>query len=283
VKILVAGKHGQVAQALVRAASSQALDVVALSRAEMDITDRQSVETAIADHQPAVVINAGAYTAVDRAESEIEQAFAVNKTGPLNLAKACDGAGIPLLHISTDFVFDGCKESAYLETDVCNPINVYGQSKLAGEEVVAKFNGRHIILRTSWVFGGEQNFVVTMRRLAQDRDQLNVVSDQVGGPTAASHIAETLLTIAKAVVRPHFADWGIYHYCGSPAVSWYEFACEILKDEPSVGVSAIPSADYPTPAKRPRNSALDCAKIRSIFSITQPDWKNAVSLKKEKQ
>jgi len=276
-KILVAGRDGQVGQALVRTANKRGLELVALSRQELDITNASDVELAIAQHNPDVVINAAAYTAVDKAEEDREQAHSINTLGPELLAKACDAVSIPFLHVSTDFVFDGEKESAYLETDTCNPLGVYGASKLAGEIAVSQLCLRHIILRTSWVFGGEQNFVNTMRRLAKDRDQLNVVDDQRGGPTAATQIAEALLIIAEKVVNPVFDNWGIYHFSGAPAVSWYEFACEILKDVPSVTVTPIPTSQYPTPAKRPANSVLDCKKIETAFSIKQPSWKVALT------
>jgi len=276
-KILVAGRDGQVGQALVRTANKRGLELVALSRQELDITNASDVELAIAQHNPDVVINAAAYTAVDKAEEDREQAHSINTLGPELLAKACDAVSVPFLHISTDFVFDGEKESAYLETDTCNPLGVYGASKLAGENAINQLCPRHIILRTSWVFGGEQNFVNTMRRLAKDRDHLNVVNDQRGGPTAATQIAEALLIIAEKVVNPAFDNWGIYHFSGAPAVSWYEFACEILKDVPSVTVTAIPTSQYPTPAKRPANSVLDCKKIETAFSIKQPSWKVALT------
>lgn len=272
-KILVAGRDGQVGQALVKLAVSTPLYLIALSRGEMDITDPDKVQSAISKYQPDVIINAAAYTAVDRAEDETEQAYKINEHGTKVLASECENAGIPLLHISTDFVFDGEKAGAYSEIDSSNPLSVYGKSKLAGEVAALDNCSRVIIMRTSWVFGGAQNFVSTMRRLGRERDLLNVVMDQRGGPTCSIDIAAALLKMAQKVVDPTFEDWGIFHFSGAPVVSWYEFACEILKDAPGVTVSPIPTSAYPTPAVRPANSVLNCAKIQQVFGIAQPDWK----------
>ncbi|MEH6401801.1 MAG: dTDP-4-dehydrorhamnose reductase [Sneathiella sp.] len=270
-KILVTAKDGQVGCALQAAAARFDVEVIALSRKQLDITDKGAIGHAIEYHKPDVLINAAAFTAVDKAEDEKEAAHAINRDGPENLASECAKTSIPFLHISTDFVFDGTKSAPYTETDICNPLSVYGQSKRDGEDKVGAVCPNHIILRTSWVFGGKQNFVETMRRLAKERDSLNVVSDQRGGPTAAADIAECLVKIAKKVVKPEFDDWGIYHYSGGPSVSWYEFACKILEKE-DITVHPIPTTDYPTPAKRPANSVLDCQKIKSVFGIEQPNW-----------
>ncbi|MBL4906553.1 MAG: dTDP-4-dehydrorhamnose reductase, partial [Sneathiella sp.] len=235
------------------------------------------VKAAFNKYTPDVVINAAAYTAVDKAEEEQDTAYAVNRDGPEILAAACSITDIPFLHISTDFVFDGNKKEPYSEKDKCNPLSIYGKSKWEGEKALIAKCTKHIILRTAWVFGGDQNFVKTMRRLAETRDVLSVVNDQRGGPTAALDIAASLIRIAKAVVSSNFSDWGIYHYCGNPSVSWYEFACEILKNKPSVTVKPIPTSSYPTPAMRPANSVLACEKIRTVFGISQPDWTAALS------
>jgi len=269
--ILVTAKNGQVGEALQKAATRFGVNVIALSRAQLDITDAGAIRYAIEQYKPDVLINAAAYTAVDRAEEESEVAFQINCDGSEKLAKECAKKSIPLLHISTDFVFDGEKDTPYTEDDICNPLSVYGQSKRDGEIKVQSACSKHIILRTSWVFGGKQNFVVTMRRLAKERDSLNVVSDQHGGPTSASDIAECLLLIAKEVVKPDFDEWGGYNYSGQPSVSWYEFACKILENE-DVSINPIPTSSYPTPAKRPANSVLNCQKILSVFGIEQPDW-----------
>lgn len=274
--ILVTGKDGQVGRALQAIADQQNVTVFALNRANLDITDKNSVREAFAKYDPDIVINAAAYTAVDKAEEEQEAAYAVNKEGPSNLADACNQQNIPILHISTDFVFDGNKSGPYMETDDCNPLSIYGTSKWDGEMEVALKCSKHIILRTAWVFGGEQNFVKTMQRLATTRNELSVVDDQRGGPTAANDIAECLLTIAKAVGAKDFNSWGIYHYCGAPSLSWYEFAREILKNDPKVTVKPIPTTSYPTPARRPANSVLECQKIKDVFGISQPDWHQAL-------
>lgn len=275
-KILVTARNGQVGQAIEKAAALFDVEVRALSRSQLDICDEGAINRLMEQYKPDVLINAAAYTAVDQAESEAAEAFRINCDGPECLALACANASIPFLHISTDFVFDGNKETAYEEDDVCNPLSVYGESKRAGELKVAEAWSKHIILRTSWIFGGKQNFVVTMRRLAKERDSLNVVSDQRGGPTAASHIAHCLLSIAKQVAAPEFDNWGTYHYSGHPSVSWYEFASKILENE-DVSVHPIPTTSYPTPARRPANSVLDCHKVKSVFGIDQPNWEKELT------
>jgi dTDP-4-dehydrorhamnose reductase len=274
-KILLTGANGQVGQAiLARVHAYPEIELIACSRAELDISQPEAVMQIYDELKPDCVINAAAYTAVDKAEEDKEAAERINGAAPGYLAAECARRDIPLLHISTDFVFDGEKEKPYLESDPCDPLSVYGQSKLAGETAIAQSMDKFIILRTAWVFGGEANFVNTMRRLAESRDALSVVDDQVGGPTSAAQIADALLKIAQRVTEPNFANWGIYHFSGAPFVSWYEFATEILKDNPAVTVSSIPSSGYPTPAKRPANSRLNCDKIKNVFGIEQPDWRH---------
>ena len=273
-KILVTGANGQVGQALAIAADDKDLDVVLAAREDLDITDLKAVISFTDGCRPDVIVNAAAYTAVDRAEKDVDLAYAINHKGAENLAIAVSKLDIPLLHISTDFIFDGSKEEAYLETDSCGPISVYGASKRAGEEAIYNKCVKHIILRTAWVFGGPVSFVKTMRRLAENRTELSVVADQFGGPTPAIDIANSLLTMAGAAVDSDFDNWGIYHYCGTPKVSWHEFAVEILKDVKGVTVNPIPTSGYPTPAKRPANSVLDCTKIQDVFGISQPNWKS---------
>ncbi|MBE7637997.1 dTDP-4-dehydrorhamnose reductase [Sneathiella sp. P13V-1] len=275
-KILVTGANGQVGQALATLIQEEGLDAYLASREQLDITDYKSVSECVKSVIPDVIINAAAYTAVDRAEEEIELAYAINRDGSENLAKIADEMDCPLLHISTDFVFDGGKAGAYLETDATGPLSIYGKSKLEGEQRISASHAKHIILRTAWVFGGPMSFVKTMKRLAEDRTELSVVEDQFGGPTPAKAIAESLLKIAKIVTEENFSDWGVYHYCGKPRVSWYQFASEILKSKTDVTVKPIPTSGYPTPAKRPANSVLDCSKIKNIFGIDQPDWKAAL-------
>ncbi|WP_169570079.1 dTDP-4-dehydrorhamnose reductase [Sneathiella limimaris] len=272
-KVFITGTRGQVGSELNLQGQALGHEVVALDHSSLDITDKYQVINLVRSTGPDVVINAAAYTVVDKAESNVQQAMKVNRDAPQFLAEACHLVGIPLVHISTDFVFDGHKSGAYLETDPCDPLSVYGRSKFEGEQLIQNTLKEHIILRTAWVFGGEANFVNTMRRLGREREEISVVNDQFGGPTAASDIAGTLLKIAEAIKEPSFQDWGVYHYCGSPAVSWYEFAVEILKDNPAVTVKPIPTSDYPTPAKRPANSVLDCSKIEQVFHIIQPNWR----------
>ncbi len=273
-KLLIIGKNGQVGSALQScAAEDEGLSITALGRSELDLTNLDAIGDVFSQNSFDAVINAAAYTAVDRAEEEREAAYVVNRDAPAVLASFCAANDIPFLHISTDFVFDGQKESAYLETDTCRPLGVYGQSKWEGEVKVAETCEKHLILRAAWVFGGEQNFVNTMKRLAETRDELSVVDDQRGGPTAALDIAWCLLKMAKTAVKADFQEWGIYHYTGAPSVSWYEFAAEILKSDPTTIVKPIPTSGYPTPAARPANSVLDCEKIKSVFGISQPDWR----------
>ena len=265
---------------MLRGASAR-LPVLGLARAELDIRDRSAVREAIERSKPGIVINAAGYTSVDRAESDAEAAFAVNRDGAGNLASACGTSRIPLLHISTDYVFDGRKSGAYLEDDATAPLGVYGASKLAGEESVRARLEEHVILRTSWVFSAHgANFLKTILRLARERPTLKVVRDQEGGPTPAGAIAEALLAIAAAVDRGE-RRWGTYHLCGAPATSWYGFASAILEaGAKSLGRSArvipITTAEYPLPARRPFNSVLDCAKIKRAFGIGQPDWRGSL-------
>ena len=277
-KVLVTGAGGQVGQALQKLAPSCGIDIIALDRQALDITDQSVVRERVREHSPEVVINAAAYTAVDKAEEEVEAAFAINAQGAENLALACAASDIPFLHISTDFVFDGKKEGAYLEDDTAAPLSVYGKSKAEGELRIAAVSQKYIILRTAWVLGGAQNFVSTMLRLAKSHKELNIVDDQIGGPTASDNIAASLLKIAKQVQKAEFQSWGVFHYCGAPAVTWYGFAKTIFEhcaDAPVV--NPIPTEDYPVPAERPKNSVLDCGKIKQVFGIDQPDWQKALS------
>lgn len=269
--VLVVGAGGQVGRALV------ARGALGLARADLDITDLARVRAALAAQPFRAVINAAAYTAVDRAESDAAAAYAINRDGPGNLAVATAELGIPLLHISTDYVFDGGTVGAYRETDPVGPTGVYGASKLAGEAAVRAAQPRHIILRTSWVYGPSVgNFVATMLRLAADRPALRVVADQTGGPTPAAAIADALLAVAARLEGD--VPWGTYHFSGAPAVTWHGFA-ETIVDHAAPALARIPAvtpiatADYPTPARRPANSVLDCTKIEQAFGIRQPDWR----------
>ncbi len=269
------GAGGQVGRALCRRHHPGA-EIIGLTRADLDITDLAAIRAAFAARPIAAVINAAAYTAVDRAESEAAAAFAINRDGPRNLAIAAAERGIPLLHISTDYVFDGTGDRAWREDDSTGPTGLYGASKLAGEAALRALHPQHIILRTAWVYGPHDgNFVATMLRLAAARPELRVVDDQTGGPTEAGAIADALLTIIGQL-GPEDA-WGTYHFSGAPSVTWCGFAREIIARAaprlPQVPlVTPIRTAEYPTPARRPANSVLDCRKIKARFGIDQPDW-----------
>ncbi len=267
--ILVFGKSGQVGRELALTGR-----VVSLGRDVADLSDPVACADKIRDLRPAVVINAAAYTAVDTAETDVEMADLVNGQAPGAMALACADIGIPFLHISTDYVFDGTGEKPWATTDRPNPIGVYGRSKLAGEIAVREAGGQFAILRTSWVFSNHgNNFVRTMLRLGAERGELSVVADQIGGPTAARDIAAALLTMADQM-SGDAALGGIQHFSGAPDVSWASFAREIFKQAGlSVAVKDISTAEFPTPAARPANSRLDCSALRDDFAIAQPDWR----------
>ncbi|USG62663.1 dTDP-4-dehydrorhamnose reductase [Sneathiella marina] len=276
-KFLVTGAGGQVGSALGLMGPLNGHEVIPLDRQTLDITGTAEVRAAISNYNPDAVINTAAYTAVDKAQSEPELALAINAAGPENLALACADLDIPLLHISTDFVFDGKKSEPYSETDPIGPLSVYGSSKAEGEARVAAIGGKFLILRTAWVFGGEQNFVATMLRLGETMEELNIVDDQRGGPTASTDIAAALLSMAEQANAPAFSDWGIYHYSGAPSLTWFGFAQAIFAGRDKPVLHPIPTKDYPTPAARPKNSVLDCSKIKRVFDIDQPDWRTALS------
>ena len=283
-RVLVAGGQGQVGSALAQLGQELGMDLVALGRSELDITDAASISKAFEKYRPGVLINAAAYTAVDKAESEAELAYTINENATALLANACVVTNIPMLHISTDYVFEGSKQGPYAETDSVNPLAVYAKSKEAGERALRERVERHIILRTSWVFGVHgNNFVKTIVRLASDRDHLEVVADQFGGPSSARGIALVLLKVVSLYKSTGDIEWGTYHFCQKPYVSWYQFAQEIIKQaselsliEHAVDVSAIPSAAFPTPVSRPLNSRLDTSALRKVFKIEDSDWRKDV-------
>lgn len=280
-KILVAGRAGQVAQALASLPVPLCVEIVTLGRPQLDICDEFKVEAAIGSMLPDIVINAAAYTAVDQAESDAAAAFALNRDGAANLAKASASRGIPILHLSTDYVFDGMKTTPYVEDDPVAPLGVYGASKRAGEEAVAAANAAHVILRTAWVYSPVgKNFVKTMLRVADGRDELGVVDDQIGNPTSAHDIAAGLFGIAQRIADTE--DWqpGIYHMAGAGEASWADFAQFIFQTSGALGgpvahVKRIASAQYPTPVKRPGNSRLDCRKLTETFGVTLPAWQGS--------
>ena len=284
-KILITGAQGQVGKELVSIATNKDYNVIAAGRVELDVTQLKSVEEYIASKTPDIIINAAAYTAVDKAEEESDSAYAINRDGAGNLAAVCTKLNIPLLHISTDYVFDGSSTKPYSKTDTVSPLGVYGLSKWQGEEAIRNQLDAYIILRVAWVFGAQgNNFVKTMLRLAKDRDELNVVADQFGGPTPAKQIAETLITLVDRFKKEKTLQWGTYHYCGSEKTSWYDLAKEIFKQAYEKGilkkemkVNPITTEQYPTPAKRPKNSMMDCSKIKNTFGIDMPNWKKSLN------
>jgi len=285
VKILITGAQGQIGKELVTVANTQGFAVIAAGRNELDITELENVKRYIQSNAPALVINAAAYTAVDKAEEEQNIAYAINRDGVANLAKACKEKNIPLLHISTDYVFDGSQGDDYQESDAVSPLGVYGVSKWQGEEAIRDELAKHIILRVAWVFGAQgNNFVKTILRLGKDLDELNMVADQFGGPSPAKNIAETLIILVEQYQKHKTLEWGTYHYCGSEKTNWCEFAKEIFKQakeqeliEKEIKVNAITTAEYPTPAARPANSMLDCSKLKNTFDIEMPNWKEALN------
>ncbi|MBU4327374.1 MAG: dTDP-4-dehydrorhamnose reductase [Proteobacteria bacterium] len=283
--ILLTGANGQVGYEVTRLAGARGCGLIALTRQQLDIGDGEAVEQIISQLRPSLVINAAAYTAVDKAEQEVEAAMRANRQGPANLAASCHNHQIPLIHLSTDYVFDGNKAGPYEEDDPVSPSGVYGRSKWEGEEEVRARLREHLILRVSWVFGPHgNNFVKTMLRLAAERDELRVVSDQRGCPTCATHIAEALLILADKISEGIDISWGTYHYCGLPETTWHGFAKIILEEACKIGLSdhvipihPITTSDYPTPARRPQNSVLDCHKIMQTFDMKLPNWQEGLT------
>ena len=284
-KVLITGSNGQIGYCLVQQLHQQNIPFLALDRNKLDITVQPAVLQTVSDYCPDIIINAAAYTAVDKAESESELAFAINQNGAAYLAEAAQQVGAAMLHISTDYVFDGQAIQPYAETDTTAPQGVYGQSKLAGEQAVLSICPRSIILRTAWVFGEHgHNFVKTMLRLGHERNSLGIVDDQYGAPTYAGDIAAALLHIAHHITQNKPTQYGIYHFSGSPYVSWYQFAEVIFQQAQQQGIlntiphlKAITSADYPTPAKRPTQSCLQLDKIQQVFGIPPSDWQKALN------
>jgi dTDP-4-dehydrorhamnose reductase len=274
--LVILGGEGQVGGALAAIATRRGMAKAALGRAACDVADAGEVARAVKG--AALVVNCAAFTAVDRAESEAQAAYGVNAAGAEHVAAACAAASVPLVQLSTDYVFGGETHRPWQEDDPPLPLSVYGRSKLAGEVAVRAQLARHVILRTSWVFSARgHNFVRTVLRLAQTQRELRIVDDQIGGPTAAADVAEAVLTIADAALRPGFDGWGTYHFSGIPAVSWCAFARAIVEaGGRTVPVAPIATSDYPTPARRPASSVLDCRRIAAAFGIAQPDWRPAL-------
>jgi dTDP-4-dehydrorhamnose reductase len=283
--VLVIGQQGQLARSLAEREPPSGMRVVTLGRPQVDLLKPESLVQALGAIHPDIVVNAAAYTAVDKAETEPELAFAVNADGPAHLALACAARDIPIIHVSTDYVFDGSKAAPYVESDAVNAISAYGRSKLAGEQKLARANARHIILRTAWVhspFG--TNFVKTMLRLGATRPEIGVVDDQYGNPTYAPHLAAAILSVATLITHAAADDprWGMYHAVGSGDATWFGLAQEVFACAGAFGLSPpelrpITSADYPTPAARPANSRLDTARLTRTFGTAFPPWADGVA------
>ena len=282
-KILIIGSNGQLGWELWTRGENHGFDIIPADIPEFDITDPAAVKKAVNQPCVSLVINASAYTAVDKAEEESEFAFAINRDGPADLAMACNKAGIPLIHISTDYVFDGTGKEAYLETDSISPLGVYGKSKAEGETKVRAFLKKHIIIRTAWLYGIHgNNFVKTMLVLGKEKETLRVVADQYGCPTYAADLAEAILTIAGQIKGKQYVPWGTYHYCGQGRTTWHGFAQKIFElarqYDSFVIKKVIPvtTAEYPTPAKRPLNSVMDCSMLTKNFGISLVQWQKSL-------
>lgn len=282
-RIAVSGKEGQVVRALIERAATRGHEIVAVGRPELDLTDAATVLPALAAARPELVISAGAYTAVDKAESDPETAFSVNAKGARALARAARELGVPLVHLSTDYVFDGAKDAPYTESDPVGPAGVYGASKLAGERAIAEeYGANSAILRTAWVYSPfGANFVKTMLRLAGDRDEVGVVADQFGNPTSALDIADAVLAVAEGLQADLARDLrGVFHMTAQGEANWADFAEAIFaaskaRGGPHARVRRITTADFPTPARRPANSRLDCNLLASTYGIRLPEWRKS--------
>jgi dTDP-4-dehydrorhamnose reductase len=280
-RLLVTGGTGQVARAI----ATQAPAAMVVGRPEFDFDRPETIAACFRRARPLLVVNAAAYTAVDLAEDEEEAANRANREGPAELARLCAAAGIPLIHISTDYVFDGAKATPYVETDAVAPQGAYGRSKLAGEQAVLAACLRAIVLRTSWVYAARgKNFVLTMLNAGRQRPELRVVADQVGCPTSADDLASVILAIAARIERDGWRDEfaGVFHAAGSGATSWHGFAEAIFALAAAHGVNVpklvpIATADWPTKAKRPANSRLDCSKVERVFGLRLPDWQESLA------
>ena len=279
--LLITGAYGQVGRELVAQAGAQASGI---DRDTLDLGKLDAVLDALRQLRPTIVINAAAYTAVDRAEQEVGEALAANRDGVANLATACGELRIPLLHLSTDYVFDGRKTTPYNEDDAPNPQGVYARSKWEGDQRLRELLDRHLILRVSWVFSAHgTNFVKTIVRLGAERPVLRIVADQHGGPTPAADIARALLALARRHETDGSLPWGTYHYSGAPATSWHGFASAIVTRAAQLGmipsapeVAAITTAEYPLPAPRPANSVFDCSRAAKLLGLKQPDWRQGL-------
>lgn len=281
-KILISGKTGQVAIELQKQLASLG-ELIVLGRDELDLSQPAQIRAQVRTHQPDLIINAAAHTAVDLAESEPELAFAINGTAPGVFAEEAAALGIPLIHYSTDYVFDGTKSAPYTEDDVPCPLGVYGKSKLMGERAITAVGAKHLILRTSWVYSAHgKNFLLTMQRLLQQKPELRVVADQIGAPTWAGTIAQSTRTLIERWQAGEAGAWGTYHLSAAGETSWFGFTQAIAEPLIDQGKScatleAIPASAYPTPAARPQNSRLDCSRLEREWHVVQPNWKAALA------
>lgn len=280
-KILINGRHGQVSHELQRRLGA-AGELIVLGRDQLDLAQPDQIRRQVQNVRPDLIINAAAHTAVDLAESEPQSAFAINAVAPGILAEEALALDIPLIHYSTDYVFDGSKAGPYNEDDTPNPLGVYGKSKLAGEQAIRDVQGKYLILRTSWVYSTHgRNFLLTMQRLLQEKPELRVVADQIGAPTWAGTIANSTLALIERWQANEVANWGTYHLTAQGETSWFGFAQAIgealrQQGKPCADLLPIPSSDYPTPAARPLNSRLDCSRLQRDWGVSQPDWQTAL-------
>lgn len=281
-KILTIGNSGQVARAMIERSEAVGISNEAIGRPMIDILRPKTIEDAIKRYKPTVLVNAAAYTAVDHAEKDVDSAFGLNAAGAGTLARLADSSRIPLVHISTDYVFDGKKTAPYIESDPIAPLGVYGQSKALGERQVDDATKRSVILRTAWVYSPfGKNFVKTMLRLAAERESVSVVDDQLGNPTNALDIADGIISICQHLAnRSESASYGVYHMTGCGRASWADFAeaiFEVYRQETgkNVRLNRITSSEYPTPAERPKNSQLNSDKLAKEFSVTLPHWRTS--------
>ncbi|MGF6161445.1 dTDP-4-dehydrorhamnose reductase [Pseudomonas sp. 2725] len=280
-KILINGRHGQVSHELQQRLGAVG-ELVVLGRDQLDLAQPDQIRHQVQNIRPDLIINAAAHTAVDLAESEPQSAFAINAVAPGILAEEALALDIPLIHYSTDYVFDGMKAGPYNEDDTPNPLGVYGKSKLAGEQAIRDVQGQYLILRTSWVYSTHgRNFLLTMQRLLQEKPELRVVADQIGAPTWAGTIANSTLALIERWQTSQVTNWGTYHLSAQGETSWFGFAQAIgealrQQGKPCADLLPIPSSDYPTPAARPLNSRLDCSRLQRDWGVSQPDWQTAL-------
>jgi dTDP-4-dehydrorhamnose reductase len=280
-RIMISGQHGQVSQALQHSLKGLG-ELIVLGRDQLDLSQPESIRHVVRQIKPDLIINAAAHTAVDQAESEPELAFTINATSPGVFAEEAAMLGIPLIHYSTDYVFDGSKDGLWHEADAPNPLGVYGSSKLAGEQAITASGAQALILRTSWVYSlTGRNFLLTMQRLLQEREKLTIVADQIGAPTWAGTIAHSTRALIERWRDGKPGAWGVYHLTASGETSWFGFAHAIGEElikagKPCATLEPIPSSAYPTPAIRPLNSRLDCSRLQREWGVSQPDWHDAM-------